>query len=322
MKPYKWILTTTLVIASTTLPLHSFATSETSPKDTPKVNTQEESRVVLARVNGQPIYDYQLKPQVEHKLKKYKQFNSKGQQPTESLINNLRQGLLQEYIDTTLLVLASQKHSVDNLDEKITLFKEKAIKNNQTVPSDKSIKSQILFREYLKAHDLADPMPSEEAVKARYEKGKQNFLSQKGERHVLHVFTTKKEDILAAQKELNSGKSFKEVSQKYSEDENTKQDANLSFIEKGYMPKAFDEVAFSLSEGSVSDIIKTEEGYHILKIVEIQEKGKPISYKRIKNFLARGMKEKTKVNNIAAHLKQLREEADIEIFLPKNTTSQ
>lgn len=321
MKPYKWILATTLAIASTTLPLHSFATTE-STKDAANVNTQEKSKVIIARINNYPIYYDQLQAQVDAKLKKYKKFNTRGQKPTESLIKGLRQQLLQEYIDTTLLVLASQKHIVDNIDDKIVQFKEEAKKNNQTIPSDRSIKDKILFSEYLKAHDLADPEPPEEEVRAFYERGKDKFLAQTHKVHVLHVFTTEKEKILAAQKELNNGKSFKEVSQKYSEDENSKQDANLSFIEKGYMPKAFDEVAFSLNAGSVSDIIKTEDGYHILKVVEVQEIGQPISYKRMKNFLTRGLKEKTKEKNIAAHFKLLREQADIEILLPKLDTAQ
>ena len=71
--------------------------------------------------------------------------------------------------------------------------------------------------------------------------------------------------------ELKSGNDFAEVAKKYSDDTGTKEKGgDLGFFERRMMVQEFDEAAFNLEVGQVSDVVQTNFGYHIIKLVEKQ----------------------------------------------------
>lgn len=76
----------------------------------------------------------------------------------------------------------------------------------------------------------------------------------------------KAEDVLRQVKEGN--KTFAELAQQYSDDSTKSVGGDLGFFSKGQMVKAFEDAAFALEVGKVSDIVKTQYGYHIIKVEE------------------------------------------------------
>ncbi len=78
----------------------------------------------------------------------------------------------------------------------------------------------------------------------------------------------KAEDILA---QLKKGADFATLAREYSDDKATAQDGgNLGWIERGQTVPAFEQAAFSLKPGTLSDIITTEYGFHIIEVLEKQ----------------------------------------------------
>jgi peptidyl-prolyl cis-trans isomerase SurA len=67
---------------------------------------------------------------------------------------------------------------------------------------------------------------------------------------------------------LKQGKDFAEVAKQFSQDGSKQNGGDLGFFERRNMVKDFDEAAFKLDVGQVSDIIKTQYGYHIIKLTE------------------------------------------------------
>src|SRR3990167_735915 len=68
---------------------------------------------------------------------------------------------------------------------------------------------------------------------------------------------------------LNAGADFAELASKYSEDPGSKdKGGDLGFFERRMMVKEFDEAAFNLKVGEVSDVVKSNFGYHIIKLTE------------------------------------------------------
>lgn len=68
---------------------------------------------------------------------------------------------------------------------------------------------------------------------------------------------------------LNSGSDFTELAAKYSEDPGSKdKGGDLGFFERRMMVREFDEAAFNLKVGEVSNVVKSNFGYHIIKLME------------------------------------------------------
>lgn len=72
------------------------------------------------------------------------------------------------------------------------------------------------------------------------------------------------EEVLALVKK--GDKSFEDLAKEYSGDSSAQSGGSLGYFGRGVMVKAFEDVAFTLDVGAVSDIVKTEFGYHIIKL--------------------------------------------------------
>jgi len=81
-----------------------------------------------------------------------------------------------------------------------------------------------------------------------------------------HILVEKQSESLSIAERLKKGEKFGKLAKELSIDSGSaKKDGNLGYFTKGMMVKPFEEVAFKLQIGEISEPVKTQFGYHIIK---------------------------------------------------------
>ena len=87
-----------------------------------------------------------------------------------------------------------------------------------------------------------------------------------------HILVKDEATAKKFKEELGQGKSFEELAKQYSEDTGSKEKGgDLGFFGPGKMVKEFEEAAYKLKKDEVSEPVKSQFGYHIIKVTDIKE---------------------------------------------------
>jgi len=124
-------------------------------------------------------------------------------------------------------------------------------------------------------------VPTEEELKAYFEENREKYVRE--EARVSHILIkvardAPEEEVQSASRkieeiraELEEGADFAELARKYSQDPLTRDGGGeLGYIERGGSPygEEFEEAAFSLEEGEISQSVRTDVGFHLIKLLE------------------------------------------------------
>jgi len=81
-----------------------------------------------------------------------------------------------------------------------------------------------------------------------------------------HILVKKQSEALEILEKIKKGEKFGPLAKQLSIDSGSaKKDGNLGYFTRGMMVKPFEEAAFKLQVGEVSEPVKSEFGYHIIK---------------------------------------------------------
>lgn len=106
---------------------------------------------------------------------------------------------------------------------------------------------------------------TDKEIQAAYDKFVANFKPQE-EVRARHILVSTKEDALAVKKEIEGGKPFEVVALEKSQDSTAQNGGDLGYFTRGQMVKPFEEAAFALKVGELSDPVQTQYGWHIIKL--------------------------------------------------------
>jgi peptidyl-prolyl cis-trans isomerase SurA len=118
----------------------------------------------------------------------------------------------------------------------------------------------------------------------------------------------KAEDLLA---QIKKGASFADIAKKYSQGPTAGQGGDLGYFQRGALAKELEDITFAMKPDDVSSVIRTKQGFVILKVAEHQEAGVP-PMKEVESRLQDAIYMQKLQPALRAYLTKLREDAYIE----------
>jgi peptidyl-prolyl cis-trans isomerase C len=145
-----------------------------------------------------------------------------------------------------------------------------------------------------------------DAMKKVYEEASKQITGEQ-EVHARHILVETEDEAKAVKAELDKGADFAELAKKKSKDPGSADGGDLGFFTKEQMVPEFSAVAFALEPGKISDPVKSQFGWHIIKVEEKRSRKAP-DFEQVKAQIENYVTRKAQ----ADYVSKLRAEAKVE----------
>lgn len=197
---------------------------------------------VLAEVNGKKITTADFKQEID-RLPPYLKPMVQSAEGKKELLDSM--------IVREIILAQAKKDGVD--------------KSKEVADRLDDLRKRLIVETYLKKKVEQDAKVSDEEMKKFYDQNLDKFKSGEQVRasHILVKTEPEAQDVMS---QLKKGASFEELAKKYSKDSSAAKGGDLGWFSKGAMVPEFDKAVFGLKEGQLSGIVKTQFGFHIIKL--------------------------------------------------------
>lgn len=274
----------------------------------------------IATVNGENVSYNEFETEYNAYKKIYEaQFGAealleKGPEGT-TLAEALRNDILDKVILEEIIAQDAKKENVEVTDKELKEEYDKAlesvggkeqysaflVQNNMTDDYFKNnLKKEMLLLKYKENFIEKNELPEEE-LQAYYDENKDSLLVVKAS----HILVSTEDEAKVVLDKLNSGEDFAEVAKTDSLDTASgAKGGDLGYFGRGEMIAEFDEAVFSMEAGETSELVKSDVGYHIIKLEDKKE-----SFDDLKDDINYILNEELFV----AHLEEVKAAAEIVI---------
>src|SRR4030088_944208 len=150
---------------------------------------------------------------------------------------------------------------------------DKKLENNEDFKKRLAFTRNRLLMDSLLATE-GKAATTDEAMKKVYEDASKQITGEQ-EVHARHILVETEDEAKAVKEELNKGADFAELAKKKSKDPGASDGGDLGFFTKDQMVPEFSAVAFALEPGKISDPVKSQFGWHIIKVEEKRNRKAP-----------------------------------------------
>lgn len=217
---------------------------------------------VLAQINGREIKDDEFKIRFSKLSLSLKQRYSDEKGKRE---------FLEEIVKRELLLQEAKRIGIENDRDLLGRIEE--------------MRERVILNEFLQREVEGKLVAAEKELEEYYNLHKDEFKSP-DEARISQIVVKSEDDAKDVLKRLHEGADFARTAKKFSVDIATRNSGgDLGIIQKGKIHPQLDSVIFSMNEGDISDPIKTETGYHIIKLQK-KTPGTPLSLNDARNIVS------------------------------------
>ena len=203
---------------------------------------------ILAKVNGRPV----TRLEVEQSLAEVATMEDGAEPKLESFPIDFQRAFVDKYIEKLLIVDEARKAGIN--------------KDPEVVSEVKNYEDNLIQQKYLT--DLVIKQRTDKKLRDIYAS---KFKTKEGKQevHASHILVKTEEEAKKIKKELDNGADFDAMADKYSIDPGAKiSSGDLGYFTADEKVEAFSKAAFALKKGETSGPIKTEFGWHIIKVYD------------------------------------------------------
>ena len=309
----------------------------TLPARAEKGATTEKEVDAVAIVNGSAI----TRTDFDREVSRTRQLYNRGKNMQNPGLPKIKEEALDHLIERELLYQESQSKGI-TVDETVVKGRIEGLRDR--FPSDEAFENglekmnlsktllETQLREGLAIQELIEKQVaqkvdvSEEEARNYYDKHQSLFKQPKQvrARHILVKVGAQadnsekakaRQKLEKAQERLKNGEAFTSLAKEISECPSSKKGGDLGYFSKGQMVKPFEEAAFTLEPGEVSDIVETRFGYHLIKLLDKKE-ASIVPYEEAEERLTEQLKQQKIREKISEYVAGLKEGAKIEKNMP------
>lgn len=169
------------------------------------------------------------------------------------------------------------------------------------------------IKTYLTTTKLIEPTIdiTEKELKTYFKENKDTF-SQEEQVQASHILVEDEDTAQEVEKKIKKGEDFAELASEYSTDTaSASNGGNLDYFGKGVMDEGFEKAAFSMEIDEISDPIKTDYGYHIIKVTG-KKAAKEATFENSKDDIKTALMNEKINANYSTWLSSLYEDYEIE----------
>lgn len=242
----------------------------------------------------------------------------------EKLINKRASGIKVADAEVTAMIdkIKANFGSEEELNKQIE-------KSGQTIEKVKSdIRASLQAQQWLDEQVKGKAEVTDEAARKFYTDNQDQFQTPEQVRasHILIRVPeeAKPEEVLAKEKAAKSaearakkGEDFSKLATELSEDPSAKENAgDLNFFAKEQMVPEFSEAAFGMKKGDISAPVRSQFGYHVIKVTD-RKGAEKVSFEQAKPQLLSFLQQQGKQEEIQKVIKDVRAKAEVKINLPE-----
>lgn len=272
----------------------------------------------VATVNGRPISLYDLQNVYLQELQYYQMMYG---QLNNSMLEGIRYNAYERLVENTLIEeeIANRKYQPSKAEVEAEVSAMKEMYGQEVLEmygyTDAALKEiatmQLAFQKLV--DEIAGEIEvSEQAIKESYEQVRASHILVRVDTDMPEAWEAaeaRAEEILS----LLDGMDFAEAAKTYSDDGSAEAGGDLGFISRGQTVQPFEDAVFSMEIGEVSGLVKSEFGYHIIKVTD-KKTAEGEEFEAVKDQIRERLIEEEKAVLFSNWLTEQRNKADIVVI--------